>query len=89
MPNLEYVGTPLGFQATVVMCLTLTSVFLLCLCSRVVWQKQMRKSPSSVEVQAIYYIMEGNIYQAPTVQKLIKSRLDKFTHHLNNAFGEI
>lgn len=51
-------------------------------------QKQVRKSPSSVEVQAIYYIMEGVIYQAPTVQKLIKSRLNKFTHHLNNAFGE-
>lgn len=48
----------------------------------------MRRSPTSAEVQAIYYIMEGNIYQAPTVQKLIKSRLDKFTHHLNNAFGK-
>lgn len=55
------------------------------LCAR---QRQIRKSPFAVEVQAIYYIMEGNIYQAPTVQKLIKSRLDKFTHHLNNAFGE-
>lgn len=32
--------------------------------------------------------MEGVIYQAPTVQKLIKSRISKFTHHLNNAFGE-
>ncbi|CAN0411293.1 unnamed protein product [Ectocarpus sp. 12 AP-2014] len=52
-------------------------------------KKQVRKSPSSVEVQAIYYIMEGVIYQAPTVQKLIKSRLNKFTHHLNNAFVEL
>lgn len=51
-------------------------------------QKQLRKSPTSVEVQAIYYVMEGVIYQAPTVQKLIKSRLNKFTHHLNNAFGK-
>jgi len=49
----------------------------------------VRKSPASVEVQAIYYVMEGVIYQAPTVQKLIKSRLNKFTHHLNNAFGEV
>lgn len=48
----------------------------------------MRKSRTSIEVQAIYYIMEGVIYQTPTVQKLIKSRLNKFTHHLNNAFGE-
>lgn len=51
-------------------------------------QKQVRKSRTSVEVQAIYYVMEGVIYQTPTVQKLIKSRLNKFTHHLNNAFGE-
>ncbi|CAM9144573.1 unnamed protein product [Laminaria digitata] len=52
-------------------------------------KKQMRKSRTSVEVQAIYYIMEGVIYQTPTVQKLIKSRLNKFTHHLNNAFVEL
>lgn len=51
-------------------------------------QKQVRKSRTSVEVQAIYYVMEGVIYQAPTVQKLIKSRLNKFTYHLNNAFGK-
>lgn len=51
-------------------------------------QKQLRKSRTSVEVQAIYYVMEGVIYQTPTVQKLIKSRLNKFTHHLNKAFGE-
>lgn len=41
-----------------------------------------------MEVQAIYYVLEGTIYQAPTVRKLIKSRLQKFTHHLNNAFGK-
>ena len=52
-------------------------------------QKQLRKSKTSVEVQAIYYVMEGVIYQTPTVQKLIKSRLNKFTHHLNNAFGKV
>ncbi|CAM9139609.1 unnamed protein product [Scytosiphon promiscuus] len=52
-------------------------------------KKQVRKSPTSVEVQAIYYVMEGVIYQAPTVQKLIRSRLSKFTHHLNNAFVEV
>eukprot|EP00904_Undaria_pinnatifida_P002721 jgi/Undpi1/1244/HiC_scaffold_108.g14158.m1 len=52
-------------------------------------KKQMRKSRTSVEVRAIYYIMEGVIYQTPTVQKLIKSRLNKFTHHLNNAFVEL
>lgn len=51
-------------------------------------QKQVRKSRTSVEVQAIYYVMEGVIYQSPTVQKLIKSRLNKFTYHLNNAFGK-
>lgn len=52
-------------------------------------QKQIRRSQASVEVRAIYYIMEGVIYQTPTVQKLIKSRLEKFTHHLNNAFGKV
>lgn len=52
-------------------------------------QKQIRRSQTSVEVRAIYYIMEGVIYQTPTVQKLIKSRLEKFTHHLNNAFGKV
>ncbi|CAN0293881.1 unnamed protein product [Pylaiella littoralis] len=52
-------------------------------------KKQVRKSRTSVEVQAIYYVMEGVIYQTPTVQKLIKSRLNKFTHHLNNAFVEL
>lgn len=51
-------------------------------------QRQTRRSPTSVDVEAIYYVMEGVIYQAPTVKKLMRSRLDKFTYHLNNAFGE-
>lgn len=49
----------------------------------------MRKSPTSVDVEAVFYVMEGVIYQAPTVKKLMKSRLDKVTYHLNNAFGEV
>ncbi|CAM9171648.1 unnamed protein product [Discosporangium mesarthrocarpum] len=52
-------------------------------------KRQLRKSRTSVEVQAVYYIMDGTIYQAPTVAKLFKSRLTKFAYHVNNALAEL
>lgn len=51
--------------------------------------KQERASKTVVRRQALYYILDKVIYQAPTLQRLIASRLTKSTNHLQRAFEEM
>mmetsp|Transcript_31214 Transcript_31214/g.50080 ORF Transcript_31214/g.50080 Transcript_31214/m.50080 type:complete len:165 (-) Transcript_31214:1260-1754(-) len=48
--------------------------------------KQERTSPSIVRRLALYYILHKTVYQAPTLQKLVLSRLIKCTSHVQKAF---
>jgi len=38
---------------------------------------------------AWYYVLDGIVYQAPTLERLVVSRLTKFSHHIHNAFDEL
>mmetsp|Transcript_5546 Transcript_5546/g.14254 ORF Transcript_5546/g.14254 Transcript_5546/m.14254 type:complete len:213 (-) Transcript_5546:109-747(-) len=51
--------------------------------------KQERASQTIVRQQAIYYILDKTIYQAPTLQRLVVSRLVKTAAHLQNAFDKL
>ncbi|CAN0348740.1 unnamed protein product, partial [Phaeothamnion confervicola] len=51
--------------------------------------KQHRKSQTIVDVKSIYYVLEGVIYQAPTVQSLISSRLDKVSFLMDRALASL
>lgn len=41
------------------------------------------------EVRAVYYILEGTVYQCPGIDELATSRLAKCSFHLANAFDAI
>ncbi|GBG34529.1 Mediator of RNA polymerase II transcription subunit 6 [Hondaea fermentalgiana] len=51
--------------------------------------KQERASKTVVRRQALYYILDKVIYQAPSLQRLIATRLSKSTNHLQNAFDQM
>lgn len=50
--------------------------------------KNMRKTAPapSVELLATYYVVNGNVYQAPTAHKVISSRVLQSLYHLRSAF---
>lgn len=50
--------------------------------------KQFRNQ-GQVYPLAAYYILDGNIYQAPDLHKLVSSRLRSALYHLNEAFSVI
>lgn len=50
--------------------------------------KQLRTiSPPSVEPLAVYYIVDGNVYQAPSAHAVLSSRVLQSLHHLRGAFA--
>ncbi|KYQ89938.1 putative mediator complex subunit 6 [Tieghemostelium lacteum] len=51
--------------------------------------KQERKSPTQVVVQTLYYILNGNVYQAPDLRSVLESRLKQSLYHLGQAFESI
>ncbi|KAG0008057.1 Mediator of RNA polymerase II transcription subunit 6 [Entomortierella chlamydospora] len=51
-------------------------------------QKQRRRSPSEVKPMAIYYVLQGSIYQCPDLQTLLSNRILGSLHHVESAFNE-
>ncbi len=49
----------------------------------------MRSTRVHVEVQAIYYILHGAVYQCPSVQSVLSSRLRKAAYLLDSALIEL
>ena len=52
-------------------------------------KEQNRTSPSSSHQVCAFYLLYGNIYQAPQLAMLIESRLSKATFHLQEAFDAL
>lgn len=52
-------------------------------------RKQYRTSPTEVRPLALYYILDGTVYQAPNIRAILLSRLEKCSFHVNKAFNEL
>ncbi|KAJ9049182.1 Mediator of RNA polymerase II transcription subunit 6, variant 2 [Entomophthora muscae] len=52
-------------------------------------QKQRRRSPTEAIPMAVYYIINGNIYQAPDLYSVLANRMLTIVNHLNRAFREV
>jgi mediator of RNA polymerase II transcription subunit 6 len=51
--------------------------------------KQLHKTLNSVTLTGVYYIVQGTtIYKAPTLAKVLKSRLTTALYHLQSAFEQ-
>lgn len=55
----------------------------------IVIKRRIRRSEQVSQTQAVYYILDGTIYQCPTVHELLTSRLNKCAHHLEKTFDEL
>ncbi|KAF9193923.1 Mediator of RNA polymerase II transcription subunit 6 [Haplosporangium sp. Z 767] len=51
-------------------------------------QKQRRRSPQEVKPMAIYYVLQGSIYQCPDLQTLLSNRIFGSLYHVESAFNE-
>ncbi|KAJ0397909.1 hypothetical protein P43SY_002417 [Pythium insidiosum] len=49
-------------------------------------QKQRRLGRTQVTPLAIYYVLDGTIYQAPNIHAMLTSRLKKCSYRVNKAF---
>ncbi|GLE11009.1 hypothetical protein PINS_up023301 [Pythium insidiosum] len=49
-------------------------------------QKQRRLGRTQVMPLAIYYVLDGTIYQAPNIHAMLTSRLKKCSYRVNKAF---
>lgn len=49
-------------------------------------RKNQRYSPTKVELLSLYYIVEGSIYQTPTIGHILSNRLMTSLHFVNRAF---
>jgi len=52
-------------------------------------KQEYRQSNSYATLQAIYYILEGTIYQAPSVQSLMHSRLSRLAFNLEKCLDTL
>ncbi|KAJ1461172.1 hypothetical protein M885DRAFT_507922 [Pelagophyceae sp. CCMP2097] len=52
-------------------------------------RRRIRKSAHVVEVEAVYYILDGTVYQCPGIDELATSRLSKCSYHLSLAFDAV
>ncbi len=55
----------------------------------IVIKQCMRSTRVHVEVQAIYYILDGTVYQCPSVESVLSSRLRKAAYLLDSAVIEL
>ncbi len=55
----------------------------------IVIRQCMRSTRVHVEVQAIYYILHGTVYQCPSVESVLSSRLRKAAYLLDSALIEL
>uniref|UniRef100_M4C4K5 Mediator of RNA polymerase II transcription subunit 6 n=1 Tax=Hyaloperonospora arabidopsidis (strain Emoy2) TaxID=559515 RepID=M4C4K5_HYAAE len=49
-------------------------------------RKQRRSSRTQVEPLAVYYVLDGTVYQAPNIHAMLTSRLKKCSYRINKAF---
>ncbi|TMW69162.1 hypothetical protein Poli38472_001318 [Pythium oligandrum] len=49
-------------------------------------QKQRRLGRTQVKPLAVYYVLDGRVYQAPNIHAMLTSRLKKCSHRVNKAF---
>lgn len=52
-------------------------------------KKQNRKAPNQVECLQDYYIIGANVYQSPTIFKIVQSRLMSATYHLSTTLNQL
>ena len=52
-------------------------------------KKQRRTSPTAIEPLQTYYIVGANVYQSPTVFKIVQSRLLACSSHLSATLAEL
>jgi mediator of RNA polymerase II transcription subunit 6 len=50
--------------------------------------KKLEKTLNSVTLTGVYYIVQGTIYQAPTLSQVLKNRLSTALYHLQAAFEQ-
>ncbi len=55
----------------------------------IVIRQCMRSTRVHIEVQAIYYILDGTAYQCPSVESVLSSRLRKAAYLLDSAVMEL
>jgi MED6 mediator sub complex component len=49
-------------------------------------RKQYRESPKNVRILEVYYCLDGIIYQSPELLQLVRSRINKTSHYLDESF---
>ncbi|KAK9793169.1 hypothetical protein WJX73_002041 [Symbiochloris irregularis] len=52
-------------------------------------RKVLRKSPQSEENVAFYYILDGSIYQAPTLHATLSAKMKKCLHNVRAGFSKM
>lgn len=52
-------------------------------------KRQHRDNPQAATQQAFYYVLFGNIYQAPSLHACVQSRARRCAHHLSTAFQQL
>ncbi|KAJ8602338.1 hypothetical protein CTAYLR_004212 [Chrysophaeum taylorii] len=55
----------------------------------IVIKRRKRRSEHVSDVQAVYYILDGTIFQCPGILELVTSRLSKCAYHLEKGFDDI
>eukprot|EP00850_Spirogloea_muscicola_P003931 SM000016S01919 [mRNA] locus=s16:530779:531945:- [translate_table: standard] len=53
-----------------------------------VFCKQRREAPDKATLLAVYYILDGSVYQAPSLHAVIGARTSRALNHIRQAFSE-
>lgn len=49
-------------------------------------KKQKRSSPTSADILEVYYVLDGTIYQSPSLLDILNVRYSDICHYLHQAF---